>query len=57
MGLRGLIKDLIGLFIGFKLLLSFVFPLNPIDLFFFGLILVGFCGWFTAERFGLFGKN
>ncbi len=53
MGWRGLLRDLIGLFIGFKLILNLIMPLSPNDFLIYGLILVFFSSWFLAERIGL----
>lgn len=51
--LRGLIKDLISVYIGFRLMLNFIIPLSVNDFFIFGVILSGFSGLFILERLGL----
>lgn len=55
MGLRGFIRDLLGLYIGVRLLLSVIFPLTPDEAVFFGFIIFGFSLWFTLERVGFLG--
>jgi len=42
MGLRGLIRDLIGIYVGSRLILGIVFPLNSSDLVMLGFITLFF---------------
>jgi hypothetical protein len=50
MGLRGLVRDVIYTYFGLRILLGLVWPLNPDELIFFGLTILGFSLWFMAER-------
>ncbi len=52
MGFRGAIRDILGIFIGFRIMLSPVFPLSINETVSFGLIILGFSFWFTMERIG-----
>jgi hypothetical protein len=56
MGLRGLIRDLVGVFVGVRLVLSFLFPLSGGELVLSGLLVAGFSGWFMLERLGFIKK-
>jgi len=53
MGLRGLVRDLFGIYVGARLILGVVFPLSNSDLVLLGFITLFFSAWFTIERLGL----
>ena len=53
MGLRGLIRDLIGIYVGARLILSIIFPIDYSELVILGFITLFFSVWFTIERLGL----
>jgi len=56
MGFRGVIRDLLGFFIGSRLVLSVVSPLAVDESVIFGALLLFFSAWFTLERFGILKK-
>jgi len=57
MGVRGLIRDLIGLYAGFRFMISPLFPLSAYDTLMLGFLVFGFSLWFTLERVGFLGTN
>ena len=53
MGIRGLIRDVLGIYIGFRFLISPVIKLSISELVLSGFIIFGFSFWFTLERVGI----
>lgn len=53
MGLRGLVRDLIGIYVGVKLILGIIFPISNYELVILGFITMFFSVWFTIERLGI----
>jgi hypothetical protein len=53
MGVRGLIRDLLGVYIGFRIIISPLIKLSINELVLSGFIIFGFSFWFTLERVGI----
>jgi hypothetical protein len=50
MGFKGFVRDLLGIYIGFRLLLQFVFPLSNGDELLLGGLLFGFSSWLVLKK-------
>ncbi len=56
MGIRGVIRDIIGIYIGFRLMQAIWFGIPNHHAFLFGAIIFFFSVWFMLERFGIIPK-
>lgn len=53
MGFRGFVRDLIGIYVGIRFMISPFLPLNINETVVFGLLIFGFSFLFTIERVGI----
>ena len=56
MGLRGFIRDIIGIYIGLRMMQALWFGIPNQEAFMLGAVILFFSVWFTLERFGIIPK-
>lgn len=56
MGIRGFIRDIIGIYMGVKMVQALWTGMSNQEAFLFGVVILFFSLWFTLERLGIIPK-
>ncbi len=56
MGFRGIIRDIIGIYIGFSLMQALWIGISNAEAFLYGAVIFFFSVWFMLERLGIIPK-